>query len=240
MTEKMTLQQSAPIKADPVEAYDRELRLAGVHVHLRPASAPKIPVQRAAKRFIDAVGALFGLTMLAPAFPLIAILIKLESKGPVFTRQLHIGLNGAPFELLTFRSGRVKSSSSAEPIGGGKHGTPFGRFLRRTNLDALPRLWNVLVGDLSLIGPRPHVPDMLAAGRNYADLVGGYEYRNAMRPGLTGLAQTRGFHNPVGHRWMAIRQIVSDIEYIRNFSLLLDMKIVMQTAINAVKRRPLS
>lgn len=226
MREKMMLQRSAPVQAQDSGNF-----------YLNPVGPPNASVQFAVKRIIDAGSALVSLLLLAPAFLLLAILIKLSSKGPVFSRILHTGLNGAPFEMLTFRCIDIGSgglSSLHRPIPGIPSFTPIGRFLRGTGLDGLPRLWNVLMGDMSLIGPAAHVPDMLAAGHNYSDLVRGYEDRQLMRPGLTGLAQTQSLHVPV-HRWTAIRQIVADIDYISQFSLLLDMKIMMRTAINAIR-----
>ncbi|MFT2213833.1 sugar transferase [Rhizobium giardinii] len=197
-----------------------------------------MPVQLAIKRMIDIAGAFFGILVLSPVFVLIALLIKLESKGPVFFKQLRTGLNEVPFEILKFRSmytGLCDLSGVRQTIDNDPRITPLGRFLRRTNLDELPQLWNVLIGDMSLVGPRPHVPDMLAAGRNYDELVQGYEYRHLMRPGLTGLAQARGLRGPTAHRWVAIRRIVCDVEYVRQFSLLLDMKIIVRTVINELK-----
>jgi lipopolysaccharide/colanic/teichoic acid biosynthesis glycosyltransferase len=229
--------ESAPVRAEPAAASGKQSPACDGQFHLNPARLPDRPVQLAIKRTIDAASAFSGLLILAPAMLAIAVLIKRDSNGPVFSRQLHIGPNGAPFELLTFRCKSTGLCNADQPAANNQHFTPFGRFLNRTNLEALPRLWNVLVGDMSLVGPRPHVPDLVAAGRNYSDLVQGYEGRNLMRPGLTGLAQIRGLHAPAGHRWMAIRQIVSDVDYITQFSLLLDMKIMLRTAINAVKRR---
>ncbi|MBW9066341.1 sugar transferase [Rhizobium herbae] len=197
-----------------------------------------MPVQLAIKRVIDIGGALFGILVLSPVFLLIAVLIKLESKGPVFFKQLRTGLNEVPFEILKFRSmytALCDVSGMRQTIDNDPRITSVGRFLRRTNLDELPQLWNVLIGDMSLVGPRPHVPDMLAAGRNYDELVQGYEYRHLMRPGLTGLAQARGLRGPTAHRWVAIRRIVCDVEYVRHFSLLLDMKIIVRTVINELK-----
>ncbi|WP_276119911.1 sugar transferase [Pararhizobium qamdonense] len=237
MTEKTLPQPTAlirPVDSGPLTASAATLRgeqshADGSQFYLTPVRVPNLPVQFAIKRTIDATSALLGLIVLSPALTAIAVLIKLDSRGPVFVRQLHTGLDGAPFELLTFR---CKTTDTLDPPF-----TPLGRFLTRTRLAVLPRLWNVLLGDLSLIGPRPHVPDMMAAGRSYDGLVRGYEDRNLMRPGLTGLAQTRGLTGPAGQHWMAIRQIICDADYIRNFSLFLDMKIIFHTAINAVKRQ---
>lgn len=226
-----------PVWTESAERPDKQSPAYDGQVHLDPVRVADLPVQFAIKRTIDAACAFSGLLVLMPVILAIGTLIKLDSKGPVFSRQLHLGLNGAPFELLTFRCKATGFRNAGQPATDGQHFTPFGRFLNKANLEGLPRLWNVLAGDMSLVGPRPHVPDLLAAGHNYNDLVQGYEYRNLMRPGLTGLAQTRGPHAAAGHRWMAVRQIVSDVDYITQFSLLLDMKIMMRTAINAVKRR---
>ena len=241
MTEKTLRQPAALIRSvensslnggtaalgQPAPADDRQF-------YLNPVRVPNLPVQRAVKRTLDATGACLGLLVLAPVLATIAVLIKLDSKGPILARQLHIGLNGAPFERLTFRCWQGGSPHQATLD---TDVSTIARFLKKTRLDAVPQLWNVLVGDLSLIGPHPHVPDMLVAGRSYDGLVRGYEDRNLMRPGLTGLAQTRGFRDPAGQRWMAIREIICDADYIRNFSLFQDMKIIFHTAINAVKRQ---
>lgn len=240
MTEKTLPQRTGPFRAaESSRGRADSVTLSGQRsnrFYLNPVRVPDLPVQLAIKRTIDAASALSGLLILAPALVIIAVLIKLDSRGPVFSRQLHTGLNGAPFELLTFRCRAVDTCNDHQPIPDNQHVTPLGRFLTRTNLAALPRLWNVLVGDLSLVGPRPHIPDMLVAGRSYGDLMQGYECRNLMRPGLTGLAQTADLNDPAGHHWMAIRQIVSDVDYVRQFSLLLDLKIMTRAANNAVKR----
>ncbi len=202
------------------------------------ANAPNMPAQLAAKRAIDIGGAFLGLFVLSPVILLISILIKLESKGPVFFRQLRTGLNESTFNILKFRSmytDLCDDSGVQQTVDNDPRITPLGRILRKTNLDELPQLWNVLIGDMSLVGPRPHVPDMLAAGRTYSDLVQGYEYRHLMRPGITGLAQADGLRGPTELRWMAIRRIVRDVSYVRNFSLLLDIKILIRTIFNELR-----
>ncbi|WP_438751562.1 sugar transferase [Pararhizobium sp. O133] len=248
MTEKMILQQSAAVAVEdsrlsrtlsarlPVQNNDR--RADETNFYINPANAPDMPAQLAAKRGMDIFGSFLGLLVLSPLMLLVAILIKLESKGPVFFRQLRTGINETPFEILKFRSmytDLCDNSGVRQTIDNDPRITPLGRILRKTNLDELPQLLNVLIGDMSLVGPRPHVPDMLAAGRTYSDLVQGYEYRHLMRPGITGLAQARGLRGPTGHRWMAIRRIVCDVEYVRNFSLLLDIKIIIRTVVNELK-----
>lgn len=248
MTEKMILQQPAAVAVEdsrlsrtlstrlPVRNNDQ--RADKTNFYINPASAPDMPARLAAKRVMDIAGSFLGLLVLSPLMLLVAVLIKLESKGPVFFRQLRTGINETPFEILKFRSmytDLCDNSGVRQTVDNDPRITPLGRILRRTNLDELPQLWNVLIGDMSLVGPRPHVPDMLAAGRTYSDLVQGYEYRHLMRPGITGLAQVRGLRGPTGHRWMAIRRIVCDVEYVRNFSLLLDIKIIIRTIINEFK-----
>ena len=211
---------------------------ARANVFITPVSVPQMPVQLAIKRLIDVFVSLLALAFLAPVLLLVALAIKLESRGPVLFRQTRTGLNEVPFEILKFRSmytDRGDSTGVMQTVDGDPRITRVGRFLRRTNLDELPQLINVLVGDMSLVGPRPHVPDMLAAGRIYSDLVQGYEYRHLMRPGLTGLAQARGLRGPTVQRWKAIRRIVCDVEYVRRFSLMLDLKIVLRTIANELR-----
>lgn len=206
--------------------------------YINPANAPTKMGQLAIKRLVDIVGSLGGLVVLAPLLLLVAALIKLESRGPVFFRQIRTGLNDVPFEILKFRSmftEQCDTSGVAQTTDNDPRITRLGKILRKTNLDEIPQLWNVLIGDMSLVGPRPHVPDMLAAGRNYSDLVQGYEYRHLMRPGLTGLAQARGLRGPTTNRWLAIRRVVCDVEYIRNFSIILDLKILVRTVISELR-----
>ena len=249
MTEKMMLQQSNTMTAVDGMGSMVNTRTgsssarASKHAddsnfYINPVVAPAFPVQMFLKRMIDIVGSFCGLLVLSPLILVVSILIKLESKGPVFFRQLRTGLNEVPFEILKFRSmytDLCDNSGVQQTVSNDPRITPLGRFLRKTNLDELPQLWNVLVGDMSLVGPRPHVPDMLAAGKTYSELVQGYEYRHLVRPGLTGLAQARGLRGPTHHRWMAIRRIVCDVEYVRHFSLLLDFKIIIRTVINEVR-----
>lgn len=209
--------------------------------HIRPVTVPDTPLQLALKRTIDVAAAALGLVVLAPVLAVAAVLIRLDSKGPILVRQLHTGLNEVPFEHLSFRceyETRESGNRDANLQANAPRLTRFGRALRRSGLDRLPQLWNVLAGDMSLVGPAPHVPDMLAAGYSYDQLVQGYEYRNVMRPGLTGLAQAYIPRGPAEQRAIAIRRIIGDVEYIRTFSLLMDARIIIRTMINAVKGSP--
>jgi lipopolysaccharide/colanic/teichoic acid biosynthesis glycosyltransferase len=189
-------------------------------------------IQLALKRAVDVVGAGLGLLLLAPLMITLAILIRAGSSGPVFFRQTRTGLDGRPFEILKFRSmytDRCDISGVAQTVKDDPRVTPIGRVMRRTNLDELPQLINVLRGDMSLVGPRPHVPGMLAAGILYEDLVPGYEQRHRMRPGITGLAQVNGLRGPTIERKPAVDRVMNDFAYVREFSLWLDIKILVKT-----------
>ena len=120
-------------------------------------------------------------------------------------------------------SGQAQTSVNDERM------TGLGRLLRKTNLDELPQLWNVLVGDMSLVGPRPHVSGQLAAGMRYGDAVNYYDQRLLMKPGITGWAQANGLRGPTTNFRVAKSRIDHDLAYIQNFSLWLDMKIVLRT-----------
>ncbi|SCM78370.1 Exopolysaccharide production protein [uncultured Pleomorphomonas sp.] len=197
------------------------------------------PAHLAAKRLVDIVGAAFGLILLSPLLIAVAAIIKLTSVGPVFFRQERTGLDNKSFQILKFRSmytDRCDLSGVAQTVADDPRVTPIGRIIRKTNIDELPQLINVLLGDMSLVGPRPHVPGMLAAGVRYEELVLGYERRHAMRPGITGLAQANGLRGPTIEVEPSVMRVACDIEYIRNFSIWLDIRILFRTLINEVLR----
>jgi len=197
------------------------------------------PAHLAAKRLIDIVGAAFGLLLLSPLLIAVAAIIKLTSSGPVFFRQERTGLSNKPFQILKFRSmytDRCDLSGVAQTVADDPRVTPIGRIIRKTNIDELPQLINVLWGDMSLVGPRPHVPGMLAAGVRYEELVLGYERRHAMRPGITGLAQANGLRGPTSEVEPSVMRVVRDIEYIRDFSVWLDIRILFRTVVNEILR----
>ena len=197
------------------------------------------PAHLVAKRLVDVVGAAFGLLLLSPLLIAVAAIVKLTSAGPVFFRQERTGLGNKPFQILKFRSmytDRCDLSGVAQTVADDPRITPIGRIIRKTNIDELPQLINVLLGDMSLVGPRPHVPGMLAAGVRYEELVIGYERRHAMRPGITGLAQANGLRGPTTEVEPSVMRVVRDIEYIRNFSIWLDIRILFRTVINEILR----
>jgi lipopolysaccharide/colanic/teichoic acid biosynthesis glycosyltransferase len=184
------------------------------------------------KRLIDVVGAAILLLFLAPALMAIAVTIKATSRGPVLFRQQRYGLGSARFEILKFRTMFVAvadPSGIAQTRAGDPRVTPVGRVLRRSSLDELPQLWNVLRGDMSLVGPRPHVPGMLAGGKLYEELVPYYFERHSMPVGITGLAQVSGFRGSTVDPRVASGRIDKDLEYIRHWSIALDLWILWET-----------
>ena len=184
------------------------------------------------KRATDIVVSAIGLILLAPVLAIVALLIKRTDKGPLLLRQSRVGLDGKSFEILKFRSmyaDRCDVSGIAQTVVGDNRITPIGAFIRKTSIDELPQLINVLRGDMSLIGPRPHVAGMQAAGMAYEDLVPHYGFRHRMRPGLTGWAQCQGLRGPTVERVKALRRIGHDFAYVQNFSLWLDAKILIKT-----------
>ena len=193
----------------------------------------------ALKRGFDIVVAGLLIVLLSPLLLAVAAAVKLTSKGPVFFVQRRWGKGNVPFRLYKFRSMHVEledRTGIAHTVKNDPRVTAIGRFIRRTSIDELPQLFNVLRGDMSLVGPRPHVPGMLAAGVRYEDLVTGYERRHAMRPGITGLAQANGLRGPTTEVEPAVMRVVRDIEYIRDFSIWLDIRILYRTVVNEIVR----
>jgi len=180
---------------------------------------------RLVKRALDVGGALVGLTLMAPLWPVIAILIKREDGGPIFFRQTRMGLDGRSFTILKFRSmrldaeadGRVHWTRNKDP-----RVTRVGGFLRRTNLDETPQLINILRGDMSLVGPRPEQPEFVERFRSrYPE----YMARHRVRAGLTGWAQVNGLRGDSSIR----KRMAADLYYIENWSLALDLRIIWLT-----------
>jgi len=177
------------------------------------------------------IGGLITL-LVAPALIGISILIKLTSRGPVFFKQKRFGYNGEVFEALKFRT---MYTHVADPLGvqqtarGDPRITPCGRWLRRTSLDELPQLLNVLRGDMSLVGPRPHAIGTTANGVPLDEATPAYRLRQRVRPGLTGWAQVNGHRGPLHTCEQVEDRVTLDLEYIRNWSLAIDLKIIWLT-----------
>lgn len=188
------------------------------------------------KKLEDYVVAAVGLVLLAPAMLLIAAAIKLDSKGPVFFRQRRHGYNHKVIEVLKFRSMTCfdDGDTVVQATRNDQRITRVGRILRRTSLDELPQLINVLKGEMSIVGPRPHA---LAHNTYYGDLVENYANRHRVKPGITGWAQVHGFRGETEHPEMMAQRIRYDLEYIDNWSLWLDIKIILMTPLFGLFRK---
>ena len=196
------------------------------------------PFQMAVKRAIDVTVSATAILFLLPFLLAIAAAIKLENRGPVFFRQTRWGRGGKQISIYKFRSMRTDlcdQSGVAQTKENDPRVTRVGAFLRRTNIDELPQLINILKGDMSLVGPRCHVPGMLAAGRLYEDLVDGYHLRHMVRPGLTGLAQSRGLRGPTDREDLSRARVAADLEYIESFSIGLDLRILYDTFVTEIR-----
>ncbi|MEM5584510.1 MULTISPECIES: sugar transferase [Alphaproteobacteria] len=195
---------------------------------------PTFIINTALKKMLDLTGAAAALILLFPLMVAISIAIKLTSRGPVFFRQQRLGLNGTLFTVLKFRSMRTEQcdvSGVAQTIANDPRLTPIGAFLRKSNFDELPQLINVLKGEMSLVGPRPHVPGMLAAGVPYEEFDPRYPDRHSVLPGITGLAQANGFRGDTRKAYAAHMRLEHDLAYIRRQSFLLDLRILVATLV---------
>jgi lipopolysaccharide/colanic/teichoic acid biosynthesis glycosyltransferase len=184
------------------------------------------------KRIFDIAVASTALLSFAPFLIAIAIVIKLTSPGPVLFCQRRYGYRNRRFKIYKFRSMRVDVCDVAgvrQTVHGDSRVTWIGKFLRKTSLDEIPQLINVIKGDMSLVGPRPHVPGMLAANSLYEDLVPYYFQRHTARPGITGLAQVSGCRGSTVEAGRAISRIDYDLDYIEKWSLRLDILILVRT-----------
>jgi putative colanic acid biosynthesis UDP-glucose lipid carrier transferase len=191
-----------------------------------------LPLERKRSRIIKRVGDIFISSIILVAvlswfIPLMAILIKLTSKGPVFFLQKRSGKNGTLFSCIKFRTMRVNTESDLRAADfEDERITKLGKFLRKHYLDELPQFFNVLMSDMSVIGPRPH---MISDNLKYESLITHYEFRHKVKPGITGLAQVLGFAGPVDDIQKIKDRVQLDIFYIRHWTPLLDWRIIIRT-----------
>ncbi len=182
-----------------------------------------------AKRIVDIVFSIGAILFIGSwLFPLIAVLIKLDSRGPVFFIQKRVGRGGRTFRCLKFRTMIVNNEANQRQASeNDARITRVGMLLRKSNLDELPQFLNVLNGDMSIVGPRPH---MHADCNKFSNVISGYKFRNLVKPGITGLAQVKGYRGPTNDFESIFRRYQYDSYYIRNASIWLDMRIVRHTA----------
>ena len=180
------------------------------------------------KRLFDIVFSLLIIIFIFSwLFPILAILIKLESKGPVFFIQVRTGRNNIHFKCYKFRSMRLNNDADKKQATRNDHRiTRIGSFLRKTSLDELPQFFNVLIGDMSIVGPRPH---MLHHTEEYSQLTDKFKTRNLLKPGITGWAQICGLRGEVANTEAMLKRVDADVWYLKNWSFLLDLKIIFLT-----------
>jgi putative colanic acid biosynthesis UDP-glucose lipid carrier transferase len=184
-----------------------------------------LDIRQVIKRAGDVAFSIAALTALAPVLAVIAVAVKLSSPGPVLYRQTRMGLNGQTFEILKFRSMPVDAEATTGAVWSTKgetRATRVGSFLRRTSLDELPQFWNVLMGDMSVVGPRPERPALI---EDFRHQIPGYMLRHKTKAGITGWAQVHGWRGDTSLH----KRIEYDLYYIQNWSLWLDLKIVVMT-----------
>ncbi|WP_412464808.1 undecaprenyl-phosphate glucose phosphotransferase [Flavobacterium mekongense] len=191
------------------------------------------PYIKGIKRAFDIVFSLIVIVfLLSWLIPILAILIKLESKGPVFFKQGRPGLDEQEFFCYKFRSMQVNRHTEKEASKNDPRVTKVGKFMRKTSVDELPQFFNVLIGDMSVVGPRPH---LWSQNKAYASRIKKYMVRHYVKPGITGLAQVKGFRGEIETEEDMINRIKLDVFYIENWSMIMDLKIILQTVINIFK-----
>lgn len=183
---------------------------------------------RMIKRTFDIVVSLLLLIVMLPFFPVIAFIVKKQSPGPLFFRQERTGMNGKNFVCIKFRSMHINADADrVQATKDDPRKFPFGNFMRKYNIDELPQFYNVLKGDMSIVGPRPH---MTLHTEQYSALIEKYMVRHFAKPGITGLAQITGFRGETEELWQMEGRILKDIDYIENWNFWLDVKICFLTA----------
>jgi Undecaprenyl-phosphate glucose phosphotransferase len=224
-----TLAQGADVVL-PVEMFGP---LALMVVQRRPLTH----AQAMRKRLVDVTLGVALLVLLLPVFVAVALSVKLDSPGPVLFRQPRLGFNDRPFTVFKFRSMYVGDSdfmAAQQTSRRDPRVTRVGRWLRKLSLDELPQLFNVLSGDMSLVGPRPHAPHTRAGGRLLKDAMAEYVIRHQVKPGITGWAQVNGARGELVTMDDLRRRVTYDLEYIQKWSVWFDLRIISMTVIREV------
>jgi putative colanic acid biosynthesis UDP-glucose lipid carrier transferase len=192
------------------------------------------PLHKIIKRIFDIVfSSLIIVGILSWVIPILAIIIRLDSNGPLFFIQKRNGLNNREFNCFKFRSMELNDEANINQVSkNDTRITKIGKYIRKTSIDELPQFFNVLMGDMSVVGPRPH---MVSHTNMYAERIDNFMVRHFIKPGITGLAQTKGFRGEVENDKDIINRVRYDIFYIEKWSLLLDFKIIFNTIYNVIK-----
>jgi undecaprenyl-phosphate galactose phosphotransferase/putative colanic acid biosynthesis UDP-glucose lipid carrier transferase len=193
-------------------------------------------VEQLSKRAVDIAGASLALIIFSPLMLVSALAVKIDSDGPVLFRQRRNGFNAKQFVIFKFRTMSVMEDGPAvlQATRSDPRVTGVGKILRRSSIDELPQLLNVILGDMSLVGPRPHA---LAHDNHYGDLLSEYAFRHHVKPGITGWAQVKGYRGETTRIEQMKGRIDCDLWYINNWSLLLDLKIMALTCVAVMRRK---
>lgn len=234
---KFTLDKGITLKLIPnnTELYSKTQTTEFYDDTLMVLNVQKLPFEFAEnfyiKRIFDIVFSLFiCFFILSWVIPILWILVKLESKGPLIFKQKREGINGGEFVCYKFRSMQLNAISEKGHTTRNDHRvTKMGAFMRKTSIDELPQFFNVLLGDMSVVGPRPHLESLSI---EYQKEVGDYLKRHIVKPGITGLAQVRGYRGEIKKKSDIKNRIRLDVFYIENWSFFLDLKIIIQTVLN--------
>ena len=185
------------------------------------------PVNKAVKRAFDLLMAMIFMIPTIVIFPIVWIMIKIQSPGPIFFKQKRTGLDGKDFYLYKFRSMHVnKDADKVQATKDDPRKYPFGNFMRKANIDEVPQIFNIIKGDMSVVGPRPH---MLAHTEQYSQLIDKYMVRHFVKPGVTGWAQVTGYRGETNELWQMEGRVKRDIWYMEHWSIWLDIRIIWMT-----------
>jgi Undecaprenyl-phosphate glucose phosphotransferase len=216
--------------------FQRPSRKFGSTVGVEFRRAPLSLAECFSKRLLDVVCCVGAIITLLPLFVIVALVIKLDSRGPVLFMQTRHGFNGRRFKIIKFRTMTVLEDGTTirQAVRGDNRVTRLGSWLRKTSIDEIPQFLNVLKGDMSIVGPRPHA---LAHDNHYADLISRYAFRHHVKPGITGWAQIHGYRGETPTVRSMKERVDRDIWYVDNWSLLLDIRIILRTAIEVMRGR---
>lgn len=215
------------------------IRIEEAFISLEVSKGPLTLPQRAVKRAMDLVIAGTALILLSPLFLVVAIAIKLDDGGPLLFKQDRVGRGNRFFPIIKFRTMKIEESDLDGTVSASREDnriTRVGAILRKTSIDELPQLLNVLGGSMSLVGPRPHATGSTAGEKLFWEIDRSYWLRHALKPGMTGLAQVRGYRGATEKEEDLLNRLFSDLEYVSNWNPLLDLQILARTAFVMIHR----
>ena len=216
-----------PISVESIGLNLKREYINDIEIYTTHESPLQNPVNKLVKRSMDIALSIVFLILTALIFPIVFIIIKIQSPGPLFFRQERTGLDGKNFKMIKFRSMHVnKDADKIQATKDDPRKYPFGNFMRKSNIDELPQFWNVLMGDMSIVGPRPH---MLAHTQMYSQLIDKYMVRHFVKPGITGWAQVTGYRGETKELWQMEERVKRDIWYMENWTIWLDIRIIWLT-----------